>query len=346
MRVATRADNPLEFVGMLGGMAPAPLFEAYFGLMAARTIMAGTKLGVFAALAESADDAEGLAKRLGGDRDGLDVLLVALHSMRYLDQAGDGTYTPSKIATRHLVPDASKPLAEVTGSFAYDMWDAFSRLETAIETGEPIGLHEDDPDDPYWGRYMRALFELAELRSADLCRLIKTDRPRRLLDLAGGHGGYSVAMCRRHADLTAKVVELDGAARIGREIVAEAGFGERISYQVGDMFDFTEAGAYDVAMANSILHHFEGDRNVELLRVARAALRPGGTMAVIEQERPPEGRRGSQIGALTGVLFFITSKSRTWSAEELTGFFKRAGFERVKARRTPSVPGVVVVTGR
>ncbi len=204
MRVAARADNPLEFVGMLGGMAPAPLFEAYFGLMAARTIMAGAKLGVFAALAESPDDAEGLAKRLGGDRDGLDVLLVALHSMRYLDQAGDGTYTPSKIATRHLVPDASKPLAEVTGSFAYDMWDAFSRLETAIETGEPIGLHEDDPDDPYWGRYMRALFELAELRSADLCRLIKTDRPRRLLDLAGGHGGYSVAMCRRHADLTAK----------------------------------------------------------------------------------------------------------------------------------------------
>lgn len=346
MRVATRADNPLEFVAMLAGVAPAPLFEAYFGLMAARTIMAGAKLGVFAALAENPDDADGLAKRLGGDRDGVDVLLVALHSMRYLDQASDGTYAPSKIAARHLVPDAPEPLAEVTGSFAYDMWDFFSQLENAIETGEPIGLHEDDSDDPYWGRYMRALFELAELRSSDLCRLIKTDKPRRLLDLAGGHGGYSVAMCRRHRELTAKVVELAGAARIGRKIVAEAGFSERISYEVGDMFEFDEAGAYDVAMANSILHHFEGDRNVELLRVARAALRPGGTMAVIEQERPPDGRRGSQIGTLTGVLFFITSKSRTWSAEELIGFFKRAGFERVKARRTPSIPGVVVVTGR
>lgn len=345
MRVGIRPDNPIDAAGLLAGLAPEPLFEGYFALMSARALMAGSRLGVFDALHDEPDDAEGLAGRLGYDVAGLDALLVALHSMDYLDLER-GAYRPSKRARRHLVPGAPEPLREVNGSFAYDMWDFFSRLEEAVRSGEPVGLHEGDADDPWWDRYMRGLFELAELRSDRLCGLIPAEDPLRLLDLAGGHGGYSVAMCRRHDRLAATVVELEGAARIGRELVAEAGFGARIDYLVADMFEAELGSGYDVAMANSILHHFDADRCVELLRIARSALRPGGTVAVIEQERPPEGRRGTQLGALTGLLFYVTSRARTFTADELTGFMDRAGFRSVKARRSQLVPGIVVVTGR
>lgn len=121
---------------------------------------------------------------------------------------------------------------------------------------------------------------------------------------------------------------------------------DRVRFEVGDIFTSELGTGYDVAMANSILHHFDPERDAELLRRARAALRPGGTMAVVEQERPPEGKRGSQIGALTGMLFYITSKVRTYTAAELEGFFTRAGLERVRARRHLTAPGIVVVVGR
>ena len=195
------------------------------------------------------------------------------------------------------------------------MWDEFSRVEDAIRTGESSGLHARDPDDPYWERYMRGLFDLTRLAGDDVARMIPARNPKRMLDLAGGHGGYAIAMCRRHDDLTATIVELEGAARIGREIVREQGMADRIDFLVGDMFTSDLGEGYDVATAFQILHHFDEDVNVELLTRAREALRDGGTVAVLEQERPQPGERGSTIGALTGLLFYATSRARTYTAE-------------------------------
>ena len=67
---------------------------------------------------------------------------------------------------------------------------------------------------------------------------------------------------------------------------------------------------------------------------------------MLEQERPPQGERGSTIGALTGLLFFVTSRARTYTADELTTFVEAAGFNRVRQRRLQRFPGHVVITGR
>ena len=67
---------------------------------------------------------------------------------------------------------------------------------------------------------------------------------------------------------------------------------------------------------------------------------------MLEQERPPTGERGSTIGALTGLLFYATSRARTYTADELTTFVEAAGFNRVRERRSQRFPGHVVITGR
>jgi cyclopropane fatty-acyl-phospholipid synthase-like methyltransferase len=226
------------------------------------------------------------------------------------------------------------------------MWDEFSRTEEAIRTGTTSGLHERSPDDPYWERYMRGLFDLTRLAGDDVARMIPVRNPKRMLDLAGGHGGYAIAMCRRHSDLTVTIPELEGAARIGRQIVQEQGMADRIEFVVGDMFTTDLGQGYDVATAFQILHHFDEDVNVELLTRAREALRDGGTVAVLEQERPAPGDRGTTIGALTGLLFFTTSRARTYTAAELTTFIEAAGFNRVRERRSARFPGQVLITGR
>ena len=345
MRVGTLPENPLELAALAGGQVPRPLFEAYYGLMAARTLMAGAKLGIFDALQEQPDDAAGVARRLELDQQGVDAMLIGLHSMGYL-RHGDGRYSNSRQAQRHLVRGAPEPMHETISSFSYDMWDFMGQLEEVVRTGDPVGLHEGDPDDPWWRSYMNGLFELANLRAPQMVKMIPASKPERLLDIAGGHGAFALALCRRHPGLRATILELEGAARVGRELVAAEEGGDRVTFEVGDMFEADLGTGYDIAMANSILHHFDGPTNVKLLRRAHDALSAGGTMAVIEQERPAEGKRGQQIGALTGVLFYVTSKARTYSGSELEGFLREAGFTEVKARRTPLVPGIVVTTGK
>jgi ubiquinone/menaquinone biosynthesis C-methylase UbiE len=345
VRVATKAENVTERLALAAGVVPTPLLETLEAMAMARAVMAATSLGIFDALADKADDADGLARRLRLDPQGTDILMVALHAMGYVDER-DGLFRNSPAVERFVLRDSPQSLRAYIETFNQDMWEEFSHTADAIRSGKTTGLHSREPDDPYWERYMRGLFDLTRLAGPDVARMIPARNPKRMLDLAGGHGGYAIAMCERHPELRVTVVELEGAVRIGREIVAEQGMADRIEYVTGDMFHTDLGRDYDVATAFQIVHHFDEDRNVELLTLAREALRPGGTIAVLEQERPPAGRRGSTIGALTGLLFYVTSRARTYTADEISTFVEAAGFDRVRQRRSQRLPGHVLVTGR
>ena len=345
MRVGTKPEGVSERVALTAGVIPTPLLETFEAMAMARAIMAGVSLGIFEALAEQPDDADGLARRLRLDPQGTDILLVALHALGYVEQRR-GHYRNAPVVEKFVLPDSPQSVHAYIGAFNRDMWDEFSRVEDAVRTGGTTGLHSRPPDDPYWERYMRGLFDLTRLAGDDVARMIPVRGTKRMLDLAGGHGGYAIAMCRRHRDLTVTIAELEGAARIGREIVREQGMEDRIEFLVGDMFSTELGSGYDVATAFQILHHFDADVNVELLTRAREALRDGGTVAVLEQERPPTGEPGSTIGALTGLLFYVTSRARTYTAAELSTFIEAAGFNRVRERRSQRLPGHVLITGR
>jgi ubiquinone/menaquinone biosynthesis C-methylase UbiE len=345
VRVATKPESVPERLAMAAGLIPTPLLETFEAMAMARAIMAGASLGIFDALAERPDDADGLARRLSLDARGTDILLVALHALGYVEER-DGAYRNARAVEKYVLPGSPHSVRAYVEVFNGDMWDEFARTEHAVRTGETSGLHSRPPDDPYWERYMRGLFDLTRLAGDDVAKMIAARSPRRMLDLAGGHGGYAIAMCRRHPELRVTIAELEGAARIGREIVREEGMDDRIEFLVGDMFEADLGTDYDVATAFQILHHFDEDENVELLSRAREALRDGGTVAVLEQERPPAGERGTSIGALTGLLFYITSRARTYTADELATFVEAAGFDRVRRRRSQRFPGHVVVTGR
>lgn len=345
VRVGTKAESVPERLALAAGVIPTPLLETLEAMAMARAIMAATSLGVFDALAERPDGADALARRLKLDPQGTDILLVALHAMGYVDER-NGKYRNAPAVERYVLPDGPQSLRAYIEGFNQDMWDEFSHAEHALRTGETTGLHSRAPDDPYWERYMRGLFDLTRLAGPDVAKLIRARSPKRMLDLAGGHGGYAIAMCERHKDLSVTIAELEGAARIGRQIVEENGMSKRIDYLVGDMFQTDLGTDYDVATAFQIVHHFDPAQNVELLTLAYETLRPGGTVAVLEQERPPPGERGSTIGALTGLLFYITSHARTYTADEISTFVEAAGFDRVRQRRSQRLPGHVLVTGR
>lgn len=350
MRLSLRPDSIPEAVGLAAGLAPEPIFDSYVALMQARTLMVAARVGVFDALARAPADAPALAVRLGLTEAGLDVVLPALRALGYLDaDSGGREYRLSAKGRRTLTPEGRTSVTDWM-AFTHDMWDAFDGLEDTLRGGPPQGIHGYAPDDPYWERYMRGLLQLSQFSAGDVARAIGAPRrARTALDVAGGHGGYAMALCRRHRRLRATIVELEGAARVGRRIVAEHGMSDRVEHVVGDILtgDLRRPPAgYDIALAANIVHHLPRADAVTLLRRMRAALAPGGRLAVFEQERPEPGAKGTQIGTLTGVLFHLSSGARTCTAAELRGMLAEAGLREVRVRRLLRAPGQVLVTGR
>jgi ubiquinone/menaquinone biosynthesis C-methylase UbiE len=170
-------------------------------------------------------------------------------------------------------------------------------------------------------------------------------RPQRLLDVGGGHGLYSVAFCRRYAGLRAEVLDLPEAAEVGQRLVTEAGMSERVSYRPGDMRQVEWGEGYDCVLLFNVLHNATEVEAKEAVGRALRALRPGGTLAIMDAEY--RGATGD-LDATSGfgeLFFYVVSGARTWPEATMRGWMEEAGFERSGTARLWIAPAVLL-TGR
>jgi 2-polyprenyl-3-methyl-5-hydroxy-6-metoxy-1,4-benzoquinol methylase len=331
-------DNLTEFMGIRLNVAPIPVGEAMFGMPTARTVMAGVRLGVFARLARGPATASALADELGLHPAGVRHLLAALAALGHVRKAGED-YSLSKRAAKWVDP-ASDTYVGTFLENCFDFWEWWGNLEDIVRTGKSYEIHERDPDDPHWPTYIRGQYELARLNADDVAgKLHVPDGAKRLIDVAGAHGWYSATLCRRHPGLEATVFDLPASAAVGRRIVAEVGMSDRVRHVEGNALTDDLGGLYDAALCFNLVHHFDQETDVELLRRIRGALRPGGTLAVLDLITSDEH---PDSAAFLGLFFYLTSGAATYTDEQVRSWFERAGFERPRRVTIRSLPNQAV----
>ena len=342
MRVGVRYDSLSERIGAAFNQVPVPLGLSMFGMPVARSLQAAQRLGVFAALAEGPASAGELCSRLALTERGSRLLLDALCATGVVRTAAGERY--------ELEPDARKWLDPASPSYVGDFladthhyWAWWDGLEALLHDGVSIELHDKAADDPYWDSYIAGQYQLARLSSASVAKAVALPAgARSLLDVAGGHGEFAMALCRRHAELRATVVELAGSARVGRRIVAQAGMAERVSFLEGDMFAAALGGAHDGALCFNIVHHLSPERAQALFAKVGEALAPGAPICVLDLYDRPPGRRPDSASFL-GLFFALTSGAGTYTVAEVSRWLAEAGFGPAKARRLAALPGLVLL---
>jgi SAM-dependent methyltransferase len=324
--------------------APDPFLDTFTGLVAARAVTTAVLLGVFDALHESPATPEQLAERLGLDPLGAETLLATLAALGYVE--GDPARN-AEVSERLLVSSSPDTIATFIGRQGDLHWQVLDMLPEAIRDGSAYAMHERRQDDAErWDAYIRGLFEISRAEHEGNAALVPVESPLRLVDVAGGHGGFAMAMCRRHPDLTATVLDLPPSAAVGREIVAEQGFSDRIDFREGDVFELGLGEALDVVSVFNLIHHLPEERDRELVRMARAALRPGGALVIGDSARPEPGGSMSAHGAVSSLLFYAWSHSRNFSPTEVRGWLEEAGFEEVEVHQNVRSLWRMVVVGR
>lgn len=336
MRPGLRPEGLLEHLALWGNLGPLPVAEAMFGMATSRVLMAGVRLGLFEELVAGPKSAEGIAGRRGLDVQGTQHLLDCLTALGHVERS-EQTYRLNRRARRWLDP-ASPTYIGAFLEFNYDQWDWWGHLEEVVTSGVGADIHAYAPDDPRWERYITAMFQLARLSAPEVARNLRLPaEPKRLLDLAGGHGWFAAELCRRYPHLQATVLDLAGSVAVGRQIMAENGMAERVRHVVGDMMIDDLGEGLDGVLCFQIIHHLTPDQNVALLSRVHAALRSGGVLAVLDYFTPPDGRR-LDSAAFLGLHFFLTSTAATYSVADLQGWLREAGFHsifKVPLRRLP-----------
>ncbi len=322
-----------------------------FGMATSRVVMAGQRLSLFKELASGPATPEELAARCGLILEGTDHLLKCLAALGYLalkpepqglaaldfDNPSNGRYSLTRRARKWLVPSSTTYIGDFL-EFNYDQWDWWAKLEDVVRAGESHDIHDYPPDDPRWRRYITAMFQLARLSAPEVARKLPLpSNPRRILDLAGGHGWFAAEICKRHPGLNATVIDLPGSVAIGSEIIARAGMNDRVKFTEGDILQDNFAGSYDGALCFQIVHHFTPEQNLMLFQKVHAAVKPGGTFVVLDYFPPTHpGRPDSS--AFLGMHFYLTSGAAAYRRDEIEKWLTQAGFLRPKRIRLRSMP--------
>jgi cyclopropane fatty-acyl-phospholipid synthase-like methyltransferase len=189
-----------------------------------------------------------------------------------------------------------------------------------------------------WEPYIRGLFELTRHEHDENAPLVPLSDPRQLLDVAGGHGGFAMAMCRRFPQLRATVLDLPASAAVGRRIVAEQGFQERVSFREGDALKDRLGDGLDVLSIFNLLHHLLSQAVLGLLGRAHGALSAGGYLIIGETERTEAGQPPSLSGAMSALVYFVSSGTRNYTRRELVDWLTQAGFTSVEVQRSKRSP--------
>jgi SAM-dependent methyltransferase len=340
MRLALRAANPVEWLVVRAGLAPVAAGEAWGGMALSGIVVAAVRTGITARLAEGHATAPQISADLGLDPLPTRLLLDCLRSTGHVTERS-GRYRLSRSARRWL--DPASPLSVATYvAGAADYWPWWSGLDETVRTGKTSGSHEAGPDDPYWRRYITGQRELARLSAAEVAKKLPLPaRPRALLDLGGGHGGYAAALCERHPALRATVLDLPGSAAIGRELIAAAGLSDRVLFRDGDATTADLGDGFDAVLCFNLVHHLAPEAAAALFRRAGAALKPGGTLAVLDVFAEP-GRRASAHVDLLALFVYLSSGARVHTPRDLTGWLHDAGFAPPKKIRILRIPGLTL----
>jgi ubiquinone/menaquinone biosynthesis C-methylase UbiE len=345
MRIAARPDGFLERLGLLLNQLPTPIGEAMFAMPVARSLQVAQSTGMLTALAEGPREPAELAEHLGLQPAGTQRVLDVIASLGHLKLRPDGKYEMTERAKRWLDPSSDRYVGDFLADTGY-YWEWWGDLERLVRDGSHAELHAKSPDDPYWRSYIRGQYQVARLSSDEVAKAVPLpDNAHSILDVAGGHGEFSMALCRRHPGLRATVVDLPGSAAVGREIVAEAGMSDRVDHLEGDMFEVEIEGHHDGALCFNIIHHLSPDQIRQLFGRIRAALRPGAPLCVLDlYDRPPGQKPDS--GSILGLFFHLTSGADTYTTEEMSRWLSESGFGEVRVDAFRTLPSLAMVSGR
>ena len=345
MRLRAVAENPIEWALDRLGLLPRPLADTIVAMLLSRTVVTASRLGVFQALAQGAGTAEEVASGCGTHPQATGKLLFALAGARYLEEEG-GRYSLTPMARRWMLPSAPRSLHDAILHRQLDT-ALMEHAETFLRTGIPTDFHTKLTPEQ-WKVYQRGQRAHAVWSAPEVARRVPVPPgARTLLDVGGSHGHYAAALCRRHPGLQATILDLPEAVTEAQPIAAEEGLGERLTYRAGDALtaDLGEA-AWDVVFLGNLVHHFHQETNRALFSRIGRALRPGGTVSVLEVMRSPTARKAGQIGALSDFFFAVTSAGGTWSYEEIASWQEAAGLAPLRPIRLRLVPGYGVQAAR
>ena len=306
--------------------------------------MAAVQLGVFEAFgpgqAPDGLDLEQAQGILGLPARPARALLDTCVATRLLEKE-DGRYRNSALADRYLAAGSEYSLRNYVLDERW-CWSAWEKLEDALRADHQL-LPEDDegyhafPED----FFLDFLHGHSLAMGERLAAAVDFGTARRVMDVGGGSGAVSIALCRAYPQLEAVVVDQAPVTAKTAAHIEAAGLHDRITTWPANVFESPLPDRCDTAVVANVLHDFSPVRAREILGRVATALPPGGRVVILEIV-PDEERRSPPLAVAFSVAMIVnTAGGDAHTVSQYRAWLEEAGLTGVVV--TP-IPGRMVTT--
>lgn len=301
-------------------------------------LMAAVELEIFTAIAHGHDTIPAVAKAVGISERNAERLLTVLAAMTLLSRDGD-RFANAPDVQRFLVKDGER-YAGPWILFTKPRWKAFGELSERLRDSQEnrLGAYVDFTIEDA-RRYHAATYSIGMGAARLFSRSVDLSDRKRMLDLGGGSGAYSIVATQTYPGLEAIVLDLPPVTVVADEYIAANGATGRVRTLPGDFTETPFPQGVDVVVMASNLPQYEPALIRRVVAKAFEALVPGGEMHLIG-ETLHDDRNGPLSAALWGLNEAIQNSTGLAHTEsEVKGYLQGAGFAEVTVH--PFVPGVL-----
>ena len=346
---STSAPAPTRTASRSSVPNPQPIFEMQFSLVPARILATAVQLELFSRLADGAKTVAEVARAAHTSERGTRMLLDALAAIQLIAKS-NGRYRLSPLAAEFLVKERPNYVGWMMERD--EMWQAWSRLPEAVQTGKPLRQVEQESEAaaffPWLVRSLHIMNREPAHRSATaLVGTGKRTSGLRVLDVACGSGvwGIAIAQTDRRARITAH--DFSTILPITREYVEREHLSDRFEYLEGNLktVEFGQ-NTFDLAILGNIVHSEGAASSRALFRRLHRALAPGGRIAIVDMLPNPD-RSGPPFPVFFALIMLLnTYEGDTYTLPEYTRWLTETGFDNVTTTDIGSHSPLIIAVRR
>jgi len=144
-----------------------------------------------------------------------------------------------------------------------------------------------------------------------------------IADIGGGRGAFLAAILTKHAASRGILFDLPYVVAGADSLLSAAGVADRCRIMGGTFFDGVPTGA-DAYILKSVLHDWEDDDCLRILRACRAAMRDGNALLLVEWALGPAN--SNQSAKFSDLNMLVSPGGRERTVDEYAALMKKSGF--------------------
>lgn len=348
-----KATDPKAVTAATSSLPPSVLvYQLATGHYMSRALFLAAKLGIADLLKDGPRHHNELAKATGTHAPSLNRVMRLLVSAGVFTEEETGKFalTPVGECLRTGVPESARAMVML---FAGDrVSESWKDLEYCVRTGEPAYRRRGVTDpfrDPLRtpeedGSFDAAMADFTRLAAVAVASAYDFTPFTNLVDVGGGNGALMIGILRANPALRGTVFDQPAAAERAKAQIAESGLVGRCQAVGGDFFKEVPVGG-DAYVLKHVIHDWDDDRAVTILRNCHRAMGPQGKLLIVEGVYPPRIDQSSvsRGAAANDVNMLVATGGRQRSEVEFRSLYEAAGFRLT--RIVPTVARVSVIEG-